>query len=161
MEPHPDHPLRLDLWGDTRRLTNRRTLDLWTPDNPVIIRPGNRGFINSAALNILDDFFPGYSDSIRDSMHMDEIGEDPAEIGWVGSQEMSVIGWELYLEHLDPNILAQVLKIQSEAFAARGVTTFSSRIQFPKIMTGYARLAEMGQMPIRLQCSLRGPPDAH
>ena len=149
MEPHPDHPLRLDLWGDTRRLTNRRTLDLWTPDNPVIIRPGNRGFINSAALNILDDFFPGYSDSIRDSMHMDEIGEDPAEIGWVGSQEMSVIGWELYLEHLDPNILAQVLKIQSEAFAARGVTTFSSRIQFPKIMTGYARLTEMGQMPIR------------
>ncbi|MEE2840062.1 MAG: amidohydrolase family protein [Acidobacteriota bacterium] len=149
MQPHPDRPLELDLWGDTRRLTNKKTLDLWTPDNPVIVRPGNRGFINSAALNKLEEFLPGYSNSIRDSMHMDEIGEDPAEIGWVGSQEMSVIQWELYLEDLDPLILAQVLKIQSEAFAARGVTTFSSRIQFPKIMTGYAKLAELGQMPIR------------
>ena len=149
MQAHPDRPLELDLWGDTRRLTNKKTLDLWTPDNPVIVRPGNRGFINSAALNKLEEFLPGYSNSIRDSMHMDEIGEDPAEIGWVGSQEMSVIQWELYLEDLDPLILAQVLKIQSEAFAARGVTTFSSRIQFPKIMTGYAKLAELGQMPIR------------
>ena len=149
MQAHPDHPLELDLWGDTRRLTNKKTLDLWTPNNPVVVRPGNRGFINSVALNTLNEFLPGYSDSIRDSMHMDEIGEDPAEIGWVGSQEMSVIQWELYLEDLDPNILAQVLKIQSEAFAARGVTTFSSRIQFPKIMTGYAKLTELGQMPIR------------
>ena len=149
MQAHPDRPLELDLWGDTRRLTNKKTLDLWTPDNPTVVRPGNRGFINSAAMNALEEALPGYSESIRDSMHMDEIGEDPAEIGWVGSQEMSVIQWELYLQDLDPNILAQALKIRSEAFAARGVTTFSSRIQFPKIMTGYAKLAEMEQMPIR------------
>ncbi len=149
MRATPEFPLRLDMWGDTRRLTDRRTLDQWAPDNPIVVRPGNRGSINSAALEILNDFLPGYSDSIRDSMHMDEIGEDPAEIGWVGSQEMSVIGWEIYLDGLDPNILAQALKLRSEAFAARGVTTFSSRIQFPRIMTGYARLAEIGQMPIR------------
>ena len=149
MQAHPDRPLELDLWGDTRRLTNKKTLDLWTPDNPTVVRPGNRGFINSAAMNALEESLPGYAESIRDSMHMDEIGEDPAEIGWVGSQEMSVIQWELYLQDLDPNILAQALKLRSEAFAARGVTTFSSRIQFPKIMSGYATLAGLGKMPIR------------
>ena len=150
MRSHPDNPTQLDTWGDTRRLTTRRTIDEWAPVNPVVVRPGNRGTINSVALDILNEFLPGYSDSIRDSMHMDEIGVDPAEIGWVGSVEMGVIGWELYAENVPLNILAQALKLRSEAFAAsRAVTTFSSRIQFPKIMSGYATLAELGQMPIR------------
>ncbi len=150
MRSHPDNPTQLDTWGDTRRLTTRRTIDEWAPVNPVVVRPGNRGTINSVALDILNEFLPGYSDSIRDSMHMDEIGVDPAEIGWVSSVEMGVIGWELYAENVPLNILAQALKLRSEAFAAsRAVTTFSSRIQFPKIMSGYATLAELGQMPIR------------
>ena len=38
MEPHPETPRALKFWGMTRRLTNRRTLDLWTPDNPVLMR---------------------------------------------------------------------------------------------------------------------------
>jgi len=95
MRSHPDDPLQLDVWGDTRRLTTRKTIDQWAPVNPVVVRPGNRGTINSAALDILNEFLPGYSDSIRDSMHMDEIGVDPAEIGWVGSVEMGVIGWSV------------------------------------------------------------------
>jgi predicted amidohydrolase YtcJ len=82
-------------------------------------------------------------------MHSDEIGVEAAEIGWAGSQEVSVIRWELFLEHVNPNTLAQMLKLESEAFAALGVTTFSSRLQFPKIMSGYAALADMEQMPIR------------
>ena len=53
------------------------------------------------------------------------------------------------MQNLEPNILAQMLKLESEAWASLGVTTFSSRIQFPKIMTGYAKLVELGQMPIR------------
>ena len=92
MRAHPNDPTQLDTWGDTRRLTTRRTIDQWAPVNPVVVRPGNRGTINSAALDILNEFLPGYSDSIRDSMHMDEIGVDPVEIGWVGSVEMGVIG---------------------------------------------------------------------
>ena len=149
MQSNPQNPALLDLWGDTRRLTNKKTLDLFSPNNPIVVAPGNRGFINSAALKTLNDFFPGYSESIRESMHADEIGEDPAEIGWVGSQEMNVIEWELFLQNLDPNTLAEMLRLESEAWASLGVTTFSSRIQFPKIMTGYSKLAEIGKMPIR------------
>ena len=147
---HPDElPKQLQLWAMTRRLTNRRTMDQWAPDNPVLMRPGNRGNINSKALEIMEDFLPGYSASIHETMHGDVIGEDIAEIGWVGSQEMSVITWELFLEKLPLNTLAQAIKIISEEATTKGITTFSSRIQFPKIMSGYATLAGLGQMPIR------------
>ncbi|MCH8015083.1 MAG: amidohydrolase family protein [Acidobacteria bacterium] len=150
LERHPDQPtLQLQLWGDTRRITNRRTLDQWSPDNPVLMRPGHRGNINSKALEILNEFLPGYSASIQETMHGDVIGEDIAEIGWVGSQEMSVITWQLFLEKLPLNTLAQAIKIISEEATTKGITTFSSRIQFPKIMSGYATLAGLGQMPIR------------
>jgi len=150
MRAHPEAPRALGLWGSTRRLTNRKTLDLWAPENPVLMRPGSRGNINSKALEILDDFLPGYSASIHATMHGDRIGEDIAAIGWVGSQEMSVITWELFLEQLPLNTLAQALKISSEEWASLGVTTLSTRIPFPKVMSGYATLAGLGQMPIRL-----------
>ena len=65
-------------------------------------------------------------------MHGDVIHEDIPEIGWVGSQEMSVITWELFLEKLPLATLAQALKLVSEEFATNGVSTFSSRIQFPR-----------------------------
>ncbi len=147
---HPEElPKQLQLWGMTRRLTNRRTLDQWAPDNPVLMRPGNRGNINSKALEIMEDFLPGYAASIHETMHGDVIGEDIAEIGWVGSQEMSVITWQLFLEKLPLATLAQAIKIISEEAATKGITTFSSRIQFPKIMSGYSTLAGLGQMPIR------------
>ncbi len=150
LERHPDQPtLQLQLWGDTRRITNRRTLDQWSPDNPVLMQPGHRGNINSKALEILEEFLPGYTASIHETMHGDVIGEDIAEIGWVGSQEMSVITWQLFLEKLPLNTLAQAIKIISEEATTKGITTFSSRIQFPKIMSGYATLAGLGQMPIR------------
>ncbi len=148
---HPEEaPQQLRLWQMTRRLTNRKTMDLWSPENPVLMRPGLRGNVNSKALEVLEDFFPGYADSIHETMHGDVIGENIPEIGWVGSQEMSVITWELFLEKLPLNTLAQAIKIISEEAATKGISTFSSRIQFPKIMSGYATLAALGQMPIRL-----------
>jgi predicted amidohydrolase YtcJ len=106
MQRHPEAPSQLQFWGMTRRLTNRRTLDLWAPENPVLMRPGLRGNINSKALEVLNEFFPGYSDSIQETMHGDVIHEDIPEIGWVGSQEMSVITWELFLEKLPLATLA-------------------------------------------------------
>ena len=148
---HADEaPQQLRLWQMTRRLTNRRTMDLWSPENPVLMAPGLRGNINSKALEVMEEFLPGYSASIHETMHGDVIGEDIAEIGWVGSQEMSVITWELFLEQLPLNTLAQAIKIISEEASTKGISTFSSRIQFPKIMSGYATLASIGQMPIRL-----------
>ena len=150
VRPDPETPDNLRLWGWTRRLTNRQTIDRWTPDNPVLVRPGARGNINSKALEILEEFLPGYSDSIQETMHGVDIGEDIPSIGWVGSQEMAVITWELFLQNIEPNVLAQMLKLESEAWASLGVTTWGTRIPFPKVMTGYAKLAELGQMPIRL-----------
>ena len=150
MGSSPEAPGSVSLWGMTRRLTNRRTLDLWAPENPVLMRPGLRGNINSKALEILNEFLPGYSASIQESMHGDVIKEDIAELGWVGSVEMGVITWQLSLKDLPLNTLAQAIKLSTESWVARGgITTFSSRVQFPKIMSGYATLAGLGQMPVR------------
>ena len=147
---HPDDPENGSQWGFTRRLPNRRDLDVWAPENPVLMRPGLRGNVNSKALEILNDFLPGYSASIHETMHGDVIGEDIAELGWVGSQEMAVIQWQLFMDRVDNNILAQMLKLVSEEWASMGVTTWGTRIPFPKVMSGYAKLAELEQMPIRL-----------
>jgi predicted amidohydrolase YtcJ len=146
---HPEAPGEVSFWGFTRRLTNRKTLDLWAPQNPVLVEPGPRGWLNSKALEVLNDFMPGYSASIQETMHGVDIGEDVPSIGWVGSVEMEVISWELFLQKLPPAVLAEGLRLISEDFAALGVSTFSSRIQFPKIMTGYATLVGLGKMPIR------------
>ena len=54
---------------------------------------------------------------------------------------------------LRPNTInvTMPIKLSTEDWVAKGgVTTFSSRIQFPKIMSGYATLAGLGQMPVRL-----------
>jgi predicted amidohydrolase YtcJ len=150
MRSNPMAPGQLQLWGMTRRLTNRRTLDQWAPENPVLMRPGLRGNVNSKALEVLEEMLPGYSASIQETMHGDVLHENIPELGWVGSVEMSVITWELFLQRLPLNTLAQGLKLVSEDFAAKGVTTFASRVEFPKIISGYATLAGMGQMPIRM-----------
>ena len=150
LQGHPDEaPRQLSLWGMTRRLTNRRTLDQWAPDNPVLMRPGLRGNLNSKALEVMEEFLPGYGASIHETMHGDVIGEDIQEIGWVGSQEMSVITWELFLEKVPLATLAEAIRIVSEEATTKGITTFSSRVQFPKIISGYSTLAGLGQMPIR------------
>ncbi|MDA2935256.1 amidohydrolase family protein, partial [Acidobacteria bacterium AH-259-D05] len=150
IQRHPENPRELGLWGATRRLTNRKTLDLWAPNNPILVRPGGRGNVNSRALEVLNEFLPGYSASIHATMHGDRIGADIPAIGWVGSQEMSVITWELFLQQLPLNTLAQALKLTAEEWASIGVTTISTRIPFPKVMSGYSTLVGLGQMPIRL-----------
>lgn len=150
MRPNAEAPGDLGLWGMTRRLPNRKSMDVWAPNNPVLMNPGLRGNVNSKALQVLNEFLPGYSASIQETMHGIDIGEDVPGIGWVGSQEMDVINWELFMQHLSPAVLAQMLKLTSEDLAAVGVTTFSTRIPFPKVMTGYATLASLGQMPVRL-----------
>ena len=151
----------LQFWGMTRRLTNRRTLDLWTPDNPVLMRPGLRGNINSAALEILDEFLPGYSDSIQETMHGVDIGEDIPELGWVGSQEMAVITWELFLENVEPNILAQMLKLESEAWASPGSHDMGHPPSLPQGDDRIRQAGRTGPDAHSSQCPLRSAPDAH
>ena len=63
---------------------------------------------------------------------------------------MDVINWERFMEKLRPATMAEMLSLTSQDLASVGVTTFSTRIPFPKVMTGYATLAGLGQMPIRL-----------
>ena len=47
MGSNPEEPTALRLWAAGRRLTNRDTLDMWAPENPVLMSPGIRGNINT------------------------------------------------------------------------------------------------------------------
>ena len=58
-------------------------MDRYAPENAVLMRPGLRGNINSEALKILDEFLPGYSDSIQETMHGANLNMDITSIGWV------------------------------------------------------------------------------
>jgi hypothetical protein len=149
MRPDPKDPNLLQLWTMTRQFTDREMLDQWAPENPVLMSPGLRGTINTKGLELMNKFLPGYSDSIQETMHGNRLHIDIPNIGWVGSQEMDVINWELFMNEVPLHTLAQALKLVSEEFAALGVTTFSSRVQFPKIVSGYSTLAGLGEMPIR------------
>jgi predicted amidohydrolase YtcJ len=150
LRPNGERPGDPQLWGMTRRLPNKKSLDTVSPENPVLLQPGLRGSVNSAAMKVLEELLPGYAKTIQETMHGVDIGENIPEIGWVGSQEMAVIQWEVMMKDLDNTTLAQMLKLVSEDWASIGVTTIGTRIPFPKVMSGYARLAELGQMPIRL-----------
>jgi predicted amidohydrolase YtcJ len=148
--PNSERPGESQFWGMTRRLPDLKVLDTVAPQNPVLVQPGLRGNINSAALKILNQLLPGYSASIQETMHGVDIGQDIPSIGWVGSQEMAVVQWEVMMRDIDNSTMAQMLKLVSEDWASIGVSTFGTRLPFPKVMSGYARLAEIGQMPIRL-----------
>jgi len=150
LRPNQEHPGDPQLWGMTRRLPDRKQLDTVSPKNPVLVQPGLRGNVNSAALKVLNEILPGYSKTIQETMHGVDIGQDIPEIGWVGSQEMAVIEWEVMMGQMDNNILAQMLKQISLDWSSIGVTTWATRIPFPKVMSGYAKLAELNQMPVRL-----------
>lgn len=133
-------------WASEKVLTSRKQLDLVAPDNPVIVRAGTRSILNSKALAEAEKALPGYGEFIKESM------EDPGttELGMIGVPERSALSWELWYRASPLSKLAEALRKESEAWAAYGVTTFSTRIPNPTIMSAYNYLNRQGRMPIRL-----------
>ncbi|MBI2821256.1 MAG: amidohydrolase family protein [Acidobacteria bacterium] len=152
LDSHPAAPDELQLWGRTWRLTDRKTLDMWAPNNPVLLSPGARGVINGKALEVLEKRFPGYTATIQETMAVNDLArnEDIAGRGWVGSQEMGTISGELFLDDINLPTVAEALRMASEDFASYGITTISTRIPLPKVLSGFSTLARIGKMPIRL-----------
>jgi len=140
---HRDQPR---TWASEKVLTSRKSLDLVAPDNPVIVRAGTRSILNSKALAEAEKALPGYGEFIKESM------EDPGttELGMIGVPERSALSWELWYRASPISKLAEALRKESEAWAAYGVTTFSTRVPNPTIMTAYNYLNRLGRMPIRL-----------
>jgi predicted amidohydrolase YtcJ len=132
-------------WASEKVLTSRKNLDRVAPDNPVIVRAGTRSFLNSKAL-AAEKAMPGYGEFIKESM------EDPGttDLGLIGSPERGALDWEMFYQAYPLSKLAELLRRESEAWAAYGVTTFSTRIPHPTIMSAYNYLHRNNQLPIRL-----------
>ncbi len=132
-------------WITEGRLS-RKTLDRWASNHPVLVRAGVRGVLNSKGLEAAEKVMPGYGDFLPLSL-----GNPKAkELGLAGSPEMSALTWELWFRGQPWEKLAEMLRQESEAWASYGVTTFSTRIPHPTIMSLYAYLDRTGRMPIRL-----------
>jgi len=133
-------------WASEKVLTSRKSLDRVAPDNPVIVRAGTRSFLNSKGLAEAEKAMAGYGEFIKESM------EDPGttDLGLIGVPERSALEWELWFQPYPISKLGELLRRESEAWAAYGITTFSTRIPNPTILTAYNYLHKTGQMPIRL-----------
>lgn len=152
MDAVPGHGDEFQGWGRTWRLADRKAMDVWAPNNPVLLSPGARGVINGKALELLEKKFPGYTNTIQETMGAEGAakGADIGAHGWVGSQEMATITGELFLEDLSLSVVAEALRMALEDFASYGVTTISTRIPLPKVISGASTLAALGRMPVRL-----------
>ncbi len=133
-------------WASEKVLTSRQKLDQVAPDNPIIVRAGTRSFLNSKALAEAEKALPGYGEFIKQSME----DSGTTELGLIGVPERTSLEWELWYQPYAMSKLAELLRRESEAWAAYGVTTFSTRIPNPTTLTAYNYLYKTGQMPIRL-----------
>ena len=148
---HPEAPSEARLWGFTRRLTERKTLDLWTPENPLLVRPGPRGWVNSEALGSLERLSPGIlgfhsGDHARryhrrrHSWH--RLGGQPGD----GRHYLGTLSPEPALEHSGPSLEAH----RGGVLLDRSDHPFHP-YSFPKSHERLCHfLAGLGQMPLRL-----------
>ena len=139
---------RSNTWGRQGLLAHREFLDGVIRRNPVLLRAGTRGVINSMALEEANNFMPGYSVFINESIGR---GGDHAErTGLVGSQEMASITWEIFLRDVPLATLAEAIRRNLEQRLTLGWTGFSTRIPMPTILSAFVYLDRNGLMPIRL-----------
>ncbi len=136
---------RVVAWFAASNLENKDRLDRIAPDNPVVVQGGIRGALNSKAMEMAIERMPMYAEFINQSTGDD----DSALSGEVGSQEMSALTYEIFYADKPISLIAEFFRRDLEAAAAHGVTTFSSRVPHPLVLSGFTELNREGKMPIR------------
>ncbi|MBI4442063.1 MAG: amidohydrolase family protein [Acidobacteria bacterium] len=140
---------RLISWTVAEDLEPRLRLDRISPENPVLVQTGTRGNLNTKGLDLAVQFMPEYRAYIGQSLGKEY--SDAPEKGLVGSQEIAALNWQIWYNKLPLSLLAEMVRRQLERTAAYGITTFSSRVPQPKIMSVFTWLNREKQMPIRFQ----------
>jgi len=129
------------------RSLTRHDMDKIVKDRPLSSIWRWLGPVNTRAIEVLtEQFGPNLPGIFRD-----ETG-DPT--GWV----QGVAAWVIYTDmrpSLAPQYLAPIYKKELEEWAAIGVTTLSTRLSGHEI-SGYAKLARAGELPIRMAVSHDG-----
>lgn len=141
---------RVWTWITSDHLETRKRLDGVAPVNPILVQSGPRATLSSAGWEMAEKFLPSFGEFSRNEMGLDfNNGEDPRESGFVSVSQMQGLQWDVWNKDTPVSLIAEMFRRDLEMAAAHGVTTFSSRIPHPKILSGYVWLNHEGQMPVR------------
>jgi predicted amidohydrolase YtcJ len=117
------------------------------PKNPLIVQlRGTDRIVNHLIFKLFTDYFGELPEDIDPAAQ----GRKP---GHMGSGALRILFGEILVK--SPHTLAAVYKKELQAWAAQGVTTWSSSLPTAKAMSGFTTLDRAGEMPIRFAYSHR------
>jgi predicted amidohydrolase YtcJ len=138
--------IKVQAWFAKEDIESAKRLDVVAPKNPAFVVGGIRGNINTAAMEQVKKIFPNYEAYIRQAVEPD------ADVtGEISALDQATIEWEIWYRNQPLEMLAEMLRREMLEAAAHGMTTFSSRLDTPRIVDAYSLLGREKQMPIRFQ----------
>ncbi len=141
---------RVWSWITSDHLETRKRLDAVAGANPVLIQSGPRSALSSKGWEMAEKFLPSFAEFSRNEMGLNfNGGEDPRVTGFVSVSQQQALMWDIWNHDTPISLIAEMFRRDLLEAAAHGVTTFSSRIPNPKILSGYVWLNHEGAMPVR------------
>jgi len=122
-----------------------KEMDEIAPSNPMLVRlRGGDWRANSLVFKMFTDYFGELPEDIPTDANKKPTGQ-------INNVVVSVLTGEIVVQK--PQTLAVVYKKELQAWAAHGVTTWSSFLPTAKVMSGFVLLDRAAEMPIRFAYS--------
>lgn len=140
----PNIPGTARTWFGKGKL-NRKQLDPATPNNPILVRTGIGGYLNSAAVKEFTEEFHDWLESTEI-----ETGAGSAQNGYAAVPEMEGLTFEYWWKDKPTADLAEAMRLYGLDIVNMGITTVSTRILYPKVIEAFNLLNREGKMAHRL-----------
>jgi hypothetical protein len=124
---------------------NRRQIDSGTENNPVLVKTGLQGVLNTPAIEEIKTIFPDWEES-TDMENRPGAGRD----GYAAVPEIQGLSFELWWKDKPLEDLAEAMFRHGLDMQKMGITTAATRILFPRVIAAYNLLNREGRMPHRL-----------
>lgn len=131
-------------------LESRNRLDGISPNNPVLIQSGPRANLSSKGWQQAEKFLPSFDEFSKNEMGSNfNGGEDETKTGFISVSQLTALQWDVWNHDTPISLIAEMFRRDLEEGAANGITTFSSRMPHPTILSGFMWLDREGQLPVR------------
>ncbi|MBI2822157.1 MAG: amidohydrolase family protein [Acidobacteria bacterium] len=124
---------------------NRRHLDSGTENNPVLVKTGLQGVLNTVAVAEIKKEFPGWDDST-------DLENRPGSSanGYVAVPEIGGLTFEYWWQDKPLSDLAEAMRLHGLDVLRQGYTTIATRILYPRVVAAFHQLNREGRLPHRL-----------
>jgi len=124
---------------------NRRQLDSFTPDHPILVRSNIGGYFNQAAIDL-------FTDEFHDWLESTDIETAPGSSanGYAAVPEMGGLTFEFWWKDRPTEDLAEVMRLYGLDIINMGITTVGTRLLYPKVIESVNILNRQGRLPHRL-----------